>query len=44
MVKHVLKDGTCIDNIEGHVVKVEDAKVLYALIDELNEKGRENNE
>ena len=44
MVKHVLKDGTCVDNIEGHVVKIEDAKVLYTIIDEMNEKGSEQDE
>jgi hypothetical protein len=38
MVKHVLKDGTVLNDITGHVVKKEDVKGIYALIDEINQK------
>ena len=38
MVRHVLKDGTVLDDITGHVVKKEDVPSAYALIDEINQK------
>lgn len=38
MVKHVLKDGTVLEDITGHVVKKEDVKGIYAIIDEINQK------
>lgn len=37
-VKHVLKDGTVLDDITGHVVRKDDVKGIYALIDEINQK------
>ena len=43
MIRHHLKDGTVIDDITGHVVKLEDAPTAYALIDKMNE-GRANEE
>lgn len=39
MVIHVLKDGTRVDSIAGHVVKISEAEVVYNLMDEIN-KGR----
>ena len=33
MIKHILKDGTSVDCIDGHVVKVQEAGPLYKLID-----------
>lgn len=39
-VTHVLKDGTVLRDIKGHVVRMEDAKLVYAIMDKLNEKGR----
>ncbi|MBO7672435.1 hypothetical protein J6S88_03405 [bacterium] len=44
MVKHVLKDGTVLDDITGHIVKKEDAKSLYALIDTLNQSMEANDD
>ena len=36
MITHVLKDGTVVKDIDGHVVKMEDARGVYALIDKMN--------
>lgn len=38
-VIHVLKDGSEIDDITGHVVKMDDAGTLYSLIREINRKS-----
>ena len=39
MIKHILRDGTVLNDITGHVVKVEDAKTVYVLMDKINDKG-----
>lgn len=36
MIKHVFKDGTVKEDIRGHVVKMDDAKAVYALMDSMN--------
>ena len=41
MVFNVMKDGTEITDITGHVVKVQEAEVVYLLINKINE-GRKN--
>ena len=38
-VIHILKDGSIVKDITGHVVRVEDAGPLYQLIDSINRKG-----
>ena len=35
-VIHILKDGTQVDSIRGHVVKFADAEPLYYLIHSIN--------
>lgn len=35
-VVHILKDGSIVEDITGHVVRVEDAGPLYQLIDSIN--------
>lgn len=35
-VIHILKDGTQVDSIRGHVVKMEDAEPLYRMIHSIN--------
>lgn len=35
-VIHILKDGTRVDSIRGHVVKFEDAEPLYRMIQSIN--------
>ena len=38
MVRHILKDGTVLTDITGHVVKMEDAEAVYLLMDKMNER------
>lgn len=40
MIRHILKDGKVVTDIKGHVVKMEDAKGVYSLIDSINNKPR----
>lgn len=42
-VIHILKDGSQIEDITGHVVKMEDAGLLYNLIHEINSKLNNQN-
>lgn len=35
-VIHILKDGTRVDSIRGHVVKMADAEPLYRMIHSIN--------
>lgn len=35
-VIHILKDGTQVDSIRGHVVKMADAEPLYNMIHSIN--------
>ena len=42
-VVHILKDGTILTDITGHVVRAEDAGPLYQLIDRINQKGPKKN-
>lgn len=44
MVKHILKDGTVLNDITGHVVKIEDAKAIYLLMNKINEERRKKGE
>lgn len=37
---HILKDGTRVDDIRGHVVKIADAAPLYELIHKMNQEAR----
>ena len=38
-VVHILKDGSVVKDITGHVVRMEDAGPLYDLIDSINREG-----
>lgn len=40
-VIHILKDGTRLDDISGHVVRMEDAEELYRLIDSISQRRGE---
>lgn len=42
-VIHVLKDGSRIEDITGHVVKMEDAGTLYNMIRDINRKSEKKN-
>lgn len=37
MVKHVLKDGSCLDDISGHVVKMDDVGEFYTILGRITE-------
>ena len=38
-VIHFLKDGSRINDITGHIVRLEDARTLYSMIERLNDKA-----
>lgn len=38
-IRHILKDGTVLENVSGHIVKMKDAKALYDLMDRINENA-----
>lgn len=40
-VKHVMKDGVIKYDIDGHVVKMADAKTVYNLIEQINKRKGE---
>lgn len=35
-VIHILKDGSLVKDISGHVIKMEDAGPIYQLLDSIN--------
>ena len=37
-VKNVLKDGKTVNDVDGHIVRINDAKALYTLVDRMNER------
>lgn len=39
-IHHILKDGTALDDIKGHVVRMDDARNVYAIMDRINKKGQ----
>lgn len=42
MVIHIMKDGKVLKDITGHVVKREDAPMIYNIVDRMNsERKRE---
>ena len=38
MIHHILKDGTEVTDIAGHVIKVDQFEVLYQTINSINER------
>ena len=40
MVKHVLKDGTVLDDISGHVVKMDDVGEFYTILGRIINDGK----
>ena len=38
-IKHVLKDDTEVDSIDGHVIKAEEFTVLYEVINRIQKEG-----
>ena len=42
-VHHILKDGTKVDDVAGHVIKAKEHTVLYEVINRIqNQKGKES--
>lgn len=41
-IHHVLKDGTQVDDITGHMIKAADYPVLYEVINRINKAGDVN--
>ena len=39
MVVHILRNGNVVEDITGHIVRIEDAMPLYQLIDTINQRG-----
>lgn len=42
MIHHVLKDGSTVADITGHVVKAEDFPLLYEVINKIQKEGAEH--
>ena len=44
MIYHVLKDGTVVPDVQGHMIKAEDFPALYETINRIQQKeGVEKN-
>lgn len=41
-ITHVLRDGTVLDSIEGHVVRLEDAEGLVQIFASISRRRAEN--
>lgn len=42
MITHVLKDGTVLEDITGHVIKQDDASMVYQIIEQIEREEKEN--
>lgn len=40
-VIHILRDGTRLEDITGHIVKISDAEPVYNLMDRINRAAAE---
>ena len=38
-IHHVLKDGTVVSDISGHVIKAKDYPVLYEVVNRISKAG-----
>ena len=43
-VTNILKDGTRCDDLNGHVVRHEDAPAVYAIVNQMKQAVRKENE
>jgi hypothetical protein len=43
-IRHILKDGTEVKDVTGHVIKAKEHSVLYEIINRINqnEEGQKN--
>ncbi len=37
-IRHILKDGTEVDDVTGHVIKAKEHAVLYEVINRINQE------
>lgn len=42
MIYHVLKDGTVVPDVKGHVIKADDFPVIYEVINKIQKEGAEH--
>jgi hypothetical protein len=42
MVYHILKNGETVNDITGHIVRLEDANPLYQLLHRINQKSKQS--
>ena len=42
MIRHVLSNGTVLEDLSGHVVKKEDVPEAYMLMEQMNKKERKD--
>lgn len=40
MIRHILKDGTILQDITGHKVKQESAPMVYQIIEQMEREGK----
>lgn len=41
-IHHVLKDGTEVDSVEGHVIKAADFPLLYEVMNRIQKEGKKD--
>lgn len=41
-IHHVLKDGTQVDSVEGHVIGAKEFQLLYEVVNRINRKEESN--
>lgn len=39
MIRHILKDGTILQDITGHIIKQESAPLVYQIIEQMEREG-----
>lgn len=42
MVTHILKDGTKLTDLKGHIVRREDAEMVYQMVERLRNEKKED--
>lgn len=42
MIRHILKDGTEVEDITGHVIKADEYETLYEVINRIQEKEQKH--
>ena len=42
MITHILKNGTVLEDITGHVIKQDDVPMVYQIIEQMEREDKEN--